>query len=155
MENLLTLIIVPFLIGVFVLVIEYFVIKPWRERKKKSSQAISSYQPQGVQSQPSRPSSPEWPTARSRAIEQFKAQQRKYNWLEDNINIENFQVDKGLGVLSIEVVTTSILRRPDRIVSIADTGPWVIARYRLTIDRTGDILKIWSIPKYLWPLTER
>ena len=79
----------------------------------------------------------------------------KKNVLINNINIENFQVDKGLGVLSIEVVTTSILRRPDRIVSIADTGPWVIARYELTIDRTGDILKIWSIPKYLWPLTER
>jgi hypothetical protein len=151
MENLWTLIIVPILIGVIILVIEYFIIR--RIPRNKGSQPASRRKQ--VQPQPSRSSSPEWTTARDRAIERFRAQQHKYNWLEDNINIENFQVDKGLGVLTIEVVTTSILRRPDRIVSIADTGPWVIARYELTIDRTGDILKIWSIPKYLWPLTER
>lgn len=94
-----------------------------------------------------------WERASEIAIERFKKQNEKFGWFREKINTEKYRWGKGRGYLQIAVV------------EYKNSGLWGQAqwypheRYKLTIDRTGDILEIEALPvsedeKYKNPLRE-
>ena len=139
MSDLATLIIFPVIVGVIVLLVEYFVIQPIRKAKSVSIPRSSSI-------------SRDWMTAIKTGVKQFKAQQPGYVWNwwsrdRHNIAIEEWSIEKGQATLTLAVsAKQSVVNNPIPGVISFGTAQRVIARYQLTIDRTGDILRMISIP---------
>lgn len=139
MQGLSTLLIVPFVVtvigGAIVLVIEYFFIQPVRR-------AIDASIPQSSVSR-------DWATAMRRAVRLFRAQYYGIigQWLprpDETITIEEWDIEKGRATLTLAV---------NKMLETFEPGifgffrvPCVIAKHRLTVDRTGDILALKSIP---------
>jgi|SRR3989344_5534606 len=93
-----------------------------------------------------------WETAKSIALLRFKQRQEKYKWILEQINIESFEQEKGKAILTVSIVEK-------KQVGLFEEKWWPIERYGLTIDRTGDILEMRSVPlreneKYIGPLDQ-
>ena len=139
MQNLTNLILLPVVVIVIGLIIEYWVIQPIR---KKSEVAI--------------PSSPMiskgWATAIRRGIKQFKVQQTGYIWHwwsrnRNTITIEAWKIEKGCATLTLAVSGEyKTVETPVPGVIQFVTKQRVAGVYELIIDRTGDILRMDSLP---------
>jgi hypothetical protein len=143
MPDLSTVIVFPLLVAVAALILEYWVIKPLR---KKHEVALPTS---------SQPVSRDWATAVKRAIKQFKAQQSGYNWRwwlwwlkdQNTVTIEDLDPGRGKATLILAVSKSQpSAENPVPGVLTLTTEHRVVARYQIVIDRTGDILKIDSLP---------
>jgi hypothetical protein len=136
MEDILKLGFIPVIGIVIGLIIEYFIIQPI---KKATERAI-----------PSSPSiSKDWSTAMKKAIGQFRSQYYGHigQWLprpHESVTIDEWDIEKGRATLTLAI---------NKMLETFEPGilgffriPRVIAKHKLTIDRTGDILEIKSIP---------
>ena len=93
-----------------------------------------------------------WATAMRKAVKQFKAEQTGYNWNrwlsnKNNITIEEWEVGRGQAILTLAVSKQQpSAENPIPGMVIFTTERRIIAKYQLVIDRTGDILKMRSVP---------
>jgi hypothetical protein len=81
-----------------------------------------------------------WERAEEIAIKTLKEKLDKYGWFREKTNIESLERDKGTTTLVVAIVEEKSSGGLD------DSQWWPIERYRLRIDRTGDILTMRSIP---------
>jgi len=136
MQNLLSTLIWPVIVGIVLLIIEYFVAQPIR-KANKTSLPVSINQ--------------DWTKAIEIAVKRFKTQQTGFiwNWWSSNknkITIEDFSISKGQATLHLAIwKNIQIANTLAPGVAILDKEARIIAKYELVIDRTGDTLKIKSI----------
>jgi hypothetical protein len=139
MFDLATLVVFPVVVGVIILIVEYFVIQPIRKAK-----AVSIPHPSSI--------SRDWMTAIKNGVRKFKTQQSGYVWSwwsrdRHSISIEEWSIEKGRATVTLTVSgKQSVVENPIPGVISFGTTQRIIARYQLSIDRTGDILKMISIP---------
>ncbi len=131
--------IVPFIVavvgGAIVVLFEYFIVQPIRR-------AIDASIPEASVGR-------DWIDAMRRALKRFRAQYYGPlgQWLprpHENITIDEWEIEKGRATLTL-VVNKMLETFEPGIVGFFRV-PRVIAKHKLIIDRTGDILEVRSIP---------
>lgn len=89
----------------------------------------------------------DWTKATRTVINKFKSQPKHYKWIigQNDFKVENLKIEKGKGTLNLAVTTNNNLLSSHLFGKIFPE-PLVIERYEILFDRTGDILRIRSVP---------
>jgi hypothetical protein len=135
MDSLLTLCILPIIVGVILLLIEYFVIRPIQDARDVS--ALKSY-PQVDQG---------WSSIILNSIKQFKSYQSNHSFLSsERVRIEEVDINSNGATLIVTVSPrTSLLFLATMIYSRMNLRGWSVpvkSKYRLTIKPGGEIKEI-------------
>ena len=132
MSEIISLLFWPLVVGLLLLLIEYFIIQPIRKRIEPSP-------PRGVSST--------WQTAMRKAIRSFKENQiGSWNlWTKKKVTIEGWSIQRGYAILVL-AVWNEIHTAEQPIPAVAQfvKKSVIVAKYELTIDRTGEILRMTS-----------
>ncbi len=117
----------PFVLLLVGLLVEYWVIQPIRNSQEYKDVSKENRR--------------DWATATTRAIKRFRRQQPHYKGLfrRKNIKIEATEVKRGYAIIWIAVSKSQFFRNR------SDNTSEVEERFELTIDRTGDILRVKSL----------
>jgi|GEM_PF-4512398 hypothetical protein len=136
METILNYLFWPVIVGIIILIVEYFVIQPLRKANEVSI-------PPSV--------GRDWATAIKTAVKKFKAQQSGYIWLwflpnRNTITLDEWNIQKGQATIMLSVYRKiETWETPVPGLAHRVTVPQLIARYELLIDRTGDIRRLNSV----------
>ncbi len=89
----------------------------------------------------------DWTKATKTVINKFKSQPKQYKWIigQNDFKVEDLKIEKGKGTLNLAVTTNNNLLSSHLLGKIFPE-PLVIERYEILFDRTGDMLRIRSIP---------
>lgn len=150
-DNLWTLLVIPVIVVVIGLIIEYWIIQPLRRAKFSS---ISN-----------KPISRDWMSAIKKAVKEFQRWRGEAVLFlsKERVKVEQVHIEKGRATLTLAVMPKSSPLFDGSIswmFNLYGIFPRMIGKYEVTIDRTGDILKIESLPieesgKYGEPLLGR
>jgi hypothetical protein len=128
MDDFWTVLGIPVILVITSLILEYWIIQPIRSSK-------------GFRRMP-RKSQRDWVTATTEAVKRFRKQQPHYSGLlrRSNIKIEEKEVKRGYAVVRIAVFENRFFW--ENLISSSR----VEERFELTIDRTGDVLDVKTLP---------
>jgi hypothetical protein len=136
-DNLWTLLIIPVIVVVIGLIIEYWIIQPLRRAKFS---LISN-----------KPISRDWMSAIKKAVKEFRRCRGEAVFFlsKERIKVEQVHIEKGRATLTLAVMPKSsplFYGSVSWMFNLMGIFPRMIGKYEVTIDRTGDILKIDSLP---------
>ena len=125
MANTLSLLIIPVVVGLIVLIIEYWIIQPLKAARESEPKLIRAGK--------------NWSTAIENATEKFKQQQPQYDWKKgcESVKIDKVHTGREHGIIILSVITDDSFRAPP-----AQSTPYVLAKYHLTIDLAGNVREL-------------